>query len=477
MPLYSVGVEEEQPPVVRIRVTYQTFDPFQPWQKGKPGTRHGYGVLLDTGRVLTTESLIRNHTLVELSKARSGERILACVESEDCHANVAMLRLMDTNSLRELPTLSLAEGVPLDAKVEILQFDKTTQLQRGEGQVVRILVDSLPQAPYQVLLFNVLTDLNVDGQGAAVVYDGALAGLIISYDRSRRMGKMLPYGILKHFVEDSADGDYAGFASAGIIWRALVDPAKRRYLGLTSPDTGIQILSSLRGTHAFEILKPNDVVIAWDGHNVDSLGFYDDPEFGRLAFPHLIKGRREPGDTALVRIVRDGREQELSLRLGRARDSAALIPENTTAIPEEYLIDGGLVIRELTGHFLRAHGSEWETRVDSRLVHLYSTRRHDPEREGDRVLVLSMVLPDSINIGYQDFRDQIIEKVNGEEVRNIQDVFRIVDRDGSVRRLTLKSIDVDIVLDERKLPEANSRLSRQYRLPSLRREMPPSPEK
>lgn len=464
------ATEVNQPPIVKVRVTYQTYDAFQLWQKTKPGTRFGYAVLTDTGHLLTTEGLIRNHTLVEITKVMSGKRIPVEVMHEDYRANVALLRPLNPKILEDLPALTLTESVPLNAKVEIFQFDETTQLQKGEGEVVRILVDILPNAPRQALTFKVLTDMNVDRQGAAVIYNGKLAGLIISYDKSTRMGKMLPYGILKHFLDDVEDGNYAGFASAGINWRALIDPAKRRYLELPSSDNGILILSSLRGTDAFDKLKPNDVVLNWDGFDVDSLGFYNDPDFGRLSFPHLIKGYREPGDIVPITIMRDNTELDLKLRLDSFQDSTALIPANTTSSPEEYLITGGMVIRELTGRYLQAHGSKWKTRVDSRLVHMYLTKRYNPENEGDRIIILSMVLPDAINIGYQHFRNQIIEQVNGEEVHNMQDVFRIDKRDGSIYRLTLKSIGVDPVLDKEKLQEANIRLARHYNIPALRRE-------
>jgi hypothetical protein len=130
------------------------------------------------------------------------------------------------------------------------------------------------------------------------------------------------------------------------------------------------------------------------------------------------------------------------------------------------------VLRELTGRYLHAYGTDWQRRVDSRLVNLYLTRSNDAERAGDRIVLLTGVLPDPINIGYQGFRDAVITHVNGDAIRNMGDVFRIVDRDGSVRRLRLQSIGVDLILDPALLSEANRRLSMIYRVPRLRYERP-----
>ena len=53
-------------PVVELIVTHQAFDPFFPWQREQPRVRTGYGVHVGEGRVLTTEALLRNGTLVEM---------------------------------------------------------------------------------------------------------------------------------------------------------------------------------------------------------------------------------------------------------------------------------------------------------------------------------------------------------------------------------------------------------------------------
>ena len=109
------------------------------------------------------------------------------------------------------------------------------------------------------------------------------------------------------------------------------------------------------------------------------------------------------------------------------------------------------------------------------MVHTYLAAKHAASAVSEHVVILSGILPDPINIGYQQrFRDEIITAVNGQAVSNMTDVFRIADRDGSLRRLTLKSVGADLVLDEDELAVANARLARQYRVPALRYQQKPS---
>jgi hypothetical protein len=459
---------EPEAGVVEITASFQEHDPFYPWQKRQPGLRRGYGVRIGERLVITTESLVRNCELVELRKPRTGEMIPAAVEMSDCQCNLACLRVDDPAVLGDLRAVAPARAVAASNRVAILQLDETSQLQRGEGQIFQISVTQLPRAPYASLSFSLLTDLNVNGEGAPVLCDGALAGLMMSYNWNTRTGLMLPYTVIRRFLDDLAAPPYRGVASAGFIWQDLVDPVKRAYLGVGNRAGGIQVLTCLPGSGAAETLRPNDVVLKWDGCVVDNLGFYEDADFGRLGFPYLIMGHRKPGDAVPVTIVRDGREIALSVSLARYREEQALVPENVVGEKPEYLVDGGLIIREVDGRYLTSRGADWQQNADARLAFLYLTRRYSPSRAGERVVVLAGVLPDPVNIGYQHLSDEVVTAVNGQTVANMADVFRLADATGGLRRVTLQGAGVDLALDAAELPAANARLSATYRIPELR---------
>jgi len=453
--------------VLEVIVHYQTFDPVRPWQKKRPGVRSGYGVVVDRGKVLTTEDLVRNHTLVELRSAKSGAKIPADVEQLDWQGNLALLVPAPGSSAAATTPAPLAPTPKKDEAVRIVQFDGTGDIQEGAATVVRMAVEGLPSAASSMLTLSVLTDLSVNGRGAAVFAGDALAGLVMTYDSSRRMAKVLPAPIISRFLRDVQDAPYRGFATAGFVWTSLVDPTKRAYLNVPGRERGVMVVSTVPRTGAAETLKARDVVVEWAGHAVDNQGFYEDAELGRMQFVHLIKGLSFPGDIVPARVYRDGQVHDVNVRLMRAVDEDRLIPENIAGRRPEYLVEGGLVIRELTGDYLREYGGRWRLQLP-RLAHIYSTRARQPEESGDRVVILSHVLPDPVNIGYQQFGRRVIEQINGTPVRCMADVFRVVDRDGGLARLQLAGLGVELALDPALLPRANRRLAERYGIAALR---------
>ena len=127
-----------------------------------------------------------------------------------------------------------------------------------------------------------------------------------------------------------------------------------------------------------------------------------------------------------------------------------------------------MCIRDRTGDYLRASGENWKLQMNPRLVYYYLHQDKIARQSGDHVVLLATVLPDSINIGYQEFHDQVVTAVNGQPIRNMADVFRAVDGAGGLRRVALLGCGVDLALDETTIDEANRRIAGQYRIPRLR---------
>ncbi len=457
------------PSVVRVTTSYQKDNPYYPWQKQRPGARTGFGVIIDKSHILTTENLVRNHTLIEIQLPHSGENITATLVKSDHQVNLALLHIEENSPIANINHKQFAKNIPLKSSVNIVQLDETRGVQKGDGHIVKALVESLPNASFGILQYDILTDLNVTGEGAPVYIDNQLAGIMASYRSSSRTGKMIPAIFITRFINDAMNNTYKGFASAGFAWEPLVDPVKRKYLGVDSSANGVQVMYSLPGSGAAQSLKPNDVILTWDGHLIDNLGYYIDDNYGRLLFSHLIKGNRVPGEKVTATIVRDGVTQQIQIPLARRNESADLIPENTIGAPRDYIITGGLIIQELTGQMLHAYGTKWQTRVNPRLAHIYLTKQQSPDKPGDHIVLLTSVLDDPINIGYQDFRNKIIKKINGKPIRNISDIFDIIKSDGNIKTISLHSIGVDLILDQNELTSANQRISAQYRIPQLQR--------
>ncbi len=452
---------------VEVLVTAQRPDARFPWRRERPGTRQGYGVLISATHVITTDELVRNATLVEVRQPGRSRKWTARVIQADARADAAVLDVPDLTNDAPFKPVALDDAVPRSEKVQIVTFDEAGQMKSGDGRITEASVEPLPDASSSILLFKVLTDLKADGQGLPVFHNGRLAGLAVEYDSETQTSVVVPSLILKQVVDDVAAPPYKGLASAGLLWTTLVDPVKRRYLKLQDDNRGILVTRLLPGSGASQSLRPGDVIVSWDDKPIDSQGYYTDEMYGRLLLTHLICGRRRPGDSVPVAIVRNGVPAQVRVILSSYNDSDALIPRNAEDEPADYLVDGGLVLRELSLDYLKSFGAKWMVNAHPRLVNLYLTRALMPDKPGERIVVLSAVLPDPINIGYQGYHDEIVTKVNGQPLADLDDVFAIVKRDGGVRRLSFESTPLDLVLDPAGLAEANRRLAQQYRIPHL----------
>lgn len=447
--------------VAEVLVTAQRFNPRVPWLKERPVSREGYAVVVADGRLITTEDLVRNAVMIEIRRPGSAVKSAATLVQADPRANAALLAAPTTG----LEPAAWDGPVKAGAKVQLVQYDDAGQAQSGEGRITEIAVAPLPSAPHSLLTFRVLTDLKLDRVGAPAFHEGALAGLVMQYDEASQTSEVLPAPVLRRFVSDGEKPPYQGVANAGLFWAPMVDPAKRRFHGLPEDGKGVLVLRTMPGGGAAAVLQPNDVITSWDGFDIDSQGYYNDPDFGRLSMPHLISGRRHPGDKVPVTVWRNRQPMSLTVTLDAYDDSRALVPMNTEGAPADYLVEGGLVLRELSADFLQAAGDRWMLLGNPRLVNLYLTRALFPDKPGDRIVILAGILPDPINAGYQDLREHIVTHVNGQPVSNLRQVSAVRAREGGLSRLTLLNVGADIVLDKAALAEANRRIARLYRIP------------
>ncbi|MDA1043766.1 MAG: hypothetical protein O3C57_00935, partial [Verrucomicrobia bacterium] len=421
----SSAAEDDR--LVRVQVSNQNNDPFHPWQTSAPGVQAGYGFQIDASHILTTERLVRNHTLVEIMRPRSAHKVSVAVVMSDHRLNLALLEMPALPTILSKTMIDMEENIRLGDQLEIIQMDDIRDMQSGPVRVQQIRVGRLPDSPNSLLEYSLLCSLNVNAEGAPVMKDGRLVGVTIAFDPRTRIATMVAAPFVSRFIQDTLHPPYQGLASAGFSWKPLIDPVKRRFLKLDDPTNGILVLGALPGTEASGVLERMDVILEWDGHPVDSLGFYEDRTLGRTDFSHLIKAHRHPGDHVKLLVYRDGKRVQLELQLVGNMDNSVLVPENVTATRAEYIVAGGFVLRELDMNYLRSHGSNWRSKVDSRLLNAYLSGRKDEHLASNRIVIVTDMLSDAINEGYNLHRREIVTHVNRQDVRTLGDVFRIHD--------------------------------------------------
>ena len=218
------------------------------------------------------------------------------------------------------------------------------------------------------------------------------------------------------------------------------------------------------------MLKPGDVVLELGGAKLDPTGYYEHPLYGRMLFALLFSDGRRPGDTMPVRILRDGQRLDLQLPLRAMRPEQDRVPPYVYGRGPDYVVKGGLVFQELTRPYLASWG-DWTRRAPPRLL-VAIDRDADAGEDApqQRIVLLSSVLPDVANLGYQELRDLIVERVNGRPVPNLaalREAFGSASSGFHVIELVSGQAASRIVIDAAEAEAAGERLHRAYGVEQL----------
>jgi hypothetical protein len=480
LPVLSVSAAETPSPersILRVNVTNQAYNFALPWQKRPPGSKQGLGALLDGHRVLVTAELIQDSTYLEFEQASSGKKLTAQVATVDYEANLALLVPKgDAEDFFDgLVPFPISVTPPKNGdRFEVWQFEPN-----GTPVTSSITFDTARLGRY---FLDGSYFLQFDANGAVnyregsftlpVIQDGHLAGMLLSYDSDDQVATILPFPIIRAFLDDADDGAYAGFPSFGIKFSPTLDDQLRTYLKLPEGSGGVMITGVMPDTSAERAgLKEGDVLLELGGFKLDSRGNYQDPTWGLLAMGHLVKGANTVDTKLPMKISRDGQLMDLTLTLARKAPGDFLVEPYVFDRGPRYLILGGLVFSELTKTYLEAFGNDWRDRAPFELVYA----AQNPEkfaRDGRKKLVfLAGALPSQSTLGYEGVRGAFIEKVNGQPINELKDIAAaLANPTDGLHKIEIDEVPYTLYIDAALAAEDNKTLLPQrYRITELQR--------
>lgn len=457
--------------ILRVNSTNQAHDFFRPWTKKAPFARRGLGTLIDGGRILVTAELVANNTFIELEKAATAEKSSATVERVDYECNLAILRPTDPAFIAEMKPMALDRAVRVGDRATVLQLEANGEIAQTLGTVTSISVGGYPLDNMGLLLFRLSAPMQQrDGSFTLpAVRDGKLIGLLMRYDSRSQTADLISSPVIEHFLAEAGKETYGGFARAGIAFSSTRDPQLRRYIGLNEPG-GVYITDVIKGGPADKAgLKTGDVVLAANDKPLDQDGNYDDPEFGRIAFSHITNTISHPGDTVDFRIFREGKILNVPVKM-EARDRSKILSESYVVDrAPRYVILGGLVFMELSRPYLQEWGGDWPKEAPQRLVY-YDAFQNELPSDRDKIVFISQILPSPDTIGYEGLDNLVVSKVNGREIRNLNDLAEAAGHpvDG-FQKIELEEDPGVLFLDAASIEANRDQLIRKYALPALQR--------
>ena len=321
-----------------------------------------------------------------------------------------------------------------------------------EGEISRIEVNRYTYSQEYWLMVQASLQQNMGNSGGPVLKDGKVVGIAFQGVReSDRINYFIPINLVK--------GHIPLLHNKELIprWRyegQSLFPRLKDYYNL-KPNYGGVLLNLMipdGGPHKFG-LRPNDILLEIDGHQIDNFGdIYFKPLGQKIYFEEALN-RKRVGDPLTVKVLRKGEALEIKGKVtpGLPR----LVPKIFTRA--NYFIYGGIGFVELTFNCianLGRHGRAlWE-----RYLEVF------PERPYQKIVMISEIFPEYGLVKTSPYLKRV-EKINGEEVLNIEHLFETIQslkKIGKKKALLELPENVQLPLDLEQADELDREIKKRY---------------
>jgi len=454
--------------LVKIFSFYQSYNYYYPWEKNKFYKRTSYGVLLKNNYILTTADTITDNTYIELKKTSSEKKYKAKVVYYDYDCNIAVLKANDQSFYEGLTPIDIEKPLKKGDQVFVVQIKSNNDLLKTNATIDKIFIDESFLSWNEFISYKISVKLeNRDDWAEPIIHNGKLAGILTTYNTNKFTAVVIPSEIIEHFIKDIEDGKYDGFPNSGFLWEKIDNPYLKDYLGMKDNKTGIYITEVAQKGPAAKILKEGDVILSIDNYDIDDNGYIKHTVYGKILFNYLISSKF-PGDEISLKILRNKKEKEVKIKAKRFTSNDYFIPLYSFDKQAKYIIEGGMIFQEVTVKYLKSWGDDWENVGNLKLLYYYNYNIFNPPDDRERIVVVSYVLPDDINIGYQDIKTQIVKEINGRKIKNIEDVADIFDTTNEKYIKITFDDGREAVFKTSDLKTANQRIKQRYRIKKYR---------
>lgn len=451
--------------VVKILVASNKMDYYHPWQSQGITPSVGSGVVIANNQILTNAHVVANETFVQVKKESDPKKYTARVVAVGDDCDLALLSVDDEQFFKDTKPLTLG-GLPKlqDAVIVIGYPQGGEKISITEGVVSRIEVTPYAQSSKQLLTVQIDAAINPGNSGGPVVQDGKLVGIAMQYlQTSQNIGYIIPSPIIDHFLNDLKDGHYDGFPLLGIDFNSAFNEAMRRYYKVDKQEGGVLVTKVLPFSPAEGILKEGDLVLSIDKTSINEDGTFKFRGPEGLMLTHLVT-QKQMGDTLPIKLIRDGEKMDVSVTLKPFR---MLVPPPQSFDKPSFYIHGGLVFTILSTDLLSSWGGRWweQGPLDLNYYLIGSGRLNEKKRKD--VVVLLNVLPDDINVGYHDYDNEVVARVNGQEVKSFKDFIMLLQDIKSKEPYTIIETEHNfkIILNNDRIDEINAGILKRNNIP------------
>ena len=446
--------------VVRIENSSLNPDYRSPWNTGRDSGGNGTGWLVGENKFLTNAHVVSNSRIIYIKKVGDAKPYRAKIVhiAHDC--DLAMLELEDPSAFEGVTPFVIGKLPQLDTTVKVIGYPiGGERISITSGVVSRIDFLSYSHTSVDLhLTIQIDAAINPGNSGGPVIQNGKVVGVAFqgySGNIAQNTGYMIPTPVIRRFLKDVEDDNYDHYVDLSMSDFPLINPAQRKALGLANDGIGIMVAAAEEDGSAGGILKTGDVLLAIDGRPVKSNGLINYE--GEDVNMNEIVERKFAGDVIKLKIWRQNKSIDTKVTLKRFLPY--LIAAKKYDEKPRYIMFSGLVFQPLDRNLMAAHGMK---NLQVR-YHFDSYVSADIYKDRPEVIVLTSILPDSINSYFSNFKHSIVDEVNGVKVKTLKDVHNALakDKDDYII-ISLLGNGRPIVIERAKVEAAQKRIQEKY---------------
>ncbi|GBF95989.1 protease Do-like mitochondrial [Raphidocelis subcapitata] len=418
--------------IVKVYCVYSRSDWLLPWQAHPKREGTGTGFVIRDRLILTNAHVVADQTYITVKRHGSGTKYRADVVAVGHAVDLALLTVADdafwNEPTRMLP-LQLGDVPTLQENVLVIGYptggDNTSVT---SGVVSRVEVTQYVHAASHLMAIQIDAAINPGNSGGPALRGAGGGNVVVgvafqNMPSAENIGFIIPIPVVDRFLSEvSRHGEYRGYCSLGLVFQTMENTFLRASLGMGDGASGVLVNRVQPTSPTAKALKRGDVLLAFDGVPIANDGTVHFRSRERIFFTSLIT-QKPTASTAHLRVLREGQPLEFEVPL---QPLQTLVPICKYDEVPSFLMYAGLVF-----------------------------------------VILSQVLVDDVNTGFQSFQNLQVLRVDGTEVLNLRHLRQLLrGAGGRYIRIDMED-DRMVVLDREAADASTARVQARYRVPFL----------
>jgi S1-C subfamily serine protease len=455
---------------VKIYVVRNDPNYYDPWSTHGATSASGSGCIISGKRILTNAHVVSNATFIQVRRSGSAVRFPARVLAVSHEADLGLITVDDADFFRGIAPLELGNMPKSRSEVSVYGFPLGGDtLSITKGVISRVEHQTYAHSSAYLLTAQIDAAINPGNSGGPAIVDGRIVGVAMQViTNAQNIGYVVPAPVIRHFLEDVADGLYDGYPKIGFWFQRSENVDLRAKYGVPETATGVLVTRIVPGAEAEGKIEAGDFVIAVDGHPVANDGTVEFRTGERTLCSYYAEGK-QIGESINVTVWREGSELEIAVPLDKPFQNYLLVPlEQYDRLPTYYIF-GGVVFCPLTKSLLLEWGQDWEKTSRPELRTFLSDNFRSKGNE--EVVIILKILAAEVNAGYvsEELQFKRVVAVNGKEIVNTRDLIVLAETDTGEPHVTFETEQGEkIVFERTKALAARDAILVTYRIPADR---------